>query len=544
MDEYTENTANTRTEENMTAGYGAQEEKNDGVMQEEPAAAYTDYYADGTSVIRTNGTQPVYGQNAGRTEQTDPMPAYTQSTQPQSRPDPVSGYTQNPRPDRQPQYQSYHFDEEWSRRQVDPQPMQRKKNGGDGSFLKKLLLSAAVAVVFGVIAGLCFLGVTALGRASLKNSFAEEHGSEVVPAPTEAPKVTAGTSENVPQAVITPSDQVTGSVADVAESSMPALVSITNLSTQQYYSFFGQSGTYENESAGSGIIVGETDTELLIATNDHVIADADTLTICFVDGEAVPGVVKGADHVNDLAIVAVAIEDIPEETLTKIRIIPIGDSDALRIGDQVVAIGNALGFGQSVSGGYVSALNRTVVVEGEEHVLLQTDAAINPGNSGGALLNMQGELIGINEVKYVAEDTEGIGYAIPISFAKPILDELMNKETRRRVAEEDSGYLGIKCITVTEQYSQALNIPVGAYVDSVEQGGAAEKAGIRARDIITAIDGYAVTSTTDLLGELRYYAAGETIPVTVARLGSNNEYEEIELTITLGKRPAENKAED
>ena len=153
MDEYTENTANTRTEENMTAGYGAQEEKNDGVMQEEPAAAYTDYYADGTPVIRTNGTQPVYGQNAGRTEQTDPMPAYTQSTQPQSRPDPVSGYTQNPRPDRQPQYQSYHFDEEWSRRQVDPQPMQRKK-GGDGGFLKKLLLSAAVAAVFGVIAGL------------------------------------------------------------------------------------------------------------------------------------------------------------------------------------------------------------------------------------------------------------------------------------------------------------------------------------------------------------------------------------------------------
>ena len=468
-----------------------------------PKAPVQDYYADGTPV-RPEG----HGVNRGQ----------------------------------QPPLKQYQFGSEWQQRQIAPQPYGKnpKKNGKSG-----IIAAIVIALTIGILGGAVFAAVRTLSSHVMSaDEFAQP--SEEIELPETQPEesIQEAAPTLTPAAPTEPETQqkaVTGdmSVADVAEMSMPAMVSITTISVQQVYSFFGQSEYREVPSAGSGIIVGQTETELLVATNDHVISGAKELSVVFVDEEVVEGVVKGTDEKNDLAIVAVNLEDIKEETKGKIRVISIGDSDEVRIGEEVVAIGNALGFGQSVSAGVVSAINRTVTLEDGDHVLMQTDAAINPGNSGGALLNMRGELIGINEIKYVSEDTEGIGYAIPITFAKPILDELMNRETRTKVKEGESGYLGITCITVTEEYASAYRIPIGVFVDTVQENEAAAKAGVQPRDIITKIDGIAVTTSQGLVEQLKYYAAGETVTLTVSRLMEDNEYKEIELEVTLGKRPAD-----
>ena len=451
----------------------------------------------------------------------------------------------------QPHYSPYRFDSEWQRKQIAPTPYRenREKKKGERSFGKKIGICAFFAILFGLAAGLVFAGMRQIGTwmEGRKETVIPEERTEAAPEEEKsAPKVAQAGSEKKDEAdddvrTVTPSD-VAGAgntVADVAEITMPAMVAITKMSVQQVYSFFGESTTYEVPSAGTGIIVGQTDDELLIATNEHVISKNESLSVCFVDDTAVEAYVKGEDSKNDLAIVSVALSDIPEDTLDAIRIITIGDSDAMRIGEQVVAIGNALGYGQSVSAGVISALNREVTVDDVTHTLMQTDAAINPGNSGGALLNMNGELIGINEVKYVSEAAEGIGYAIPITQAMPILNELMNRETRTKVPEGEGGFLGITCNTVTEQYSSALNIPVGAYVESVTEGGAADKAGIMTRDIITGIEEYDVSSADDLVTQLKYYRAGDTVTLKVARINASNEYEEISVDVKLGKRPAD-----
>lgn len=437
-------------------------------------------------------------------------------------------------------YREYRFGPEWQKKQTAPQPYQKNpKSNRNG-----IIAACAVALAVGLLGGAVFAGIRSLGSWALgPQQFAEP--SEELDLPEE-PEVKQASPTLIPAVPDTTEGNITSSadgqlsVADVAEMTMPAMVSISTMSVQQVYSFFGQVENREVPGAASGIIVGETEKELLIATNDHVIAGARQLSVCFVDEEVVEAVVKGTDAENDLAIVAVQLEDIKDETKEAIRVIRIGDSDQVRIGEEVVAIGNALGFGQSVSSGVISALNRTVVVDdGSEHVLMQTDAAINPGNSGGALLNRKGELIGINEVKYVAEDTEGIGYAIPITVAKPILDELMNRETRTKVKEGESGYLGITCITVTEESSKSYRIPMGVFVDTVTEGSAAEKAGILPRDIITKIEDYSVSTSNELVEELSYYAAGETVTLTISRLGINGEYEETEIEVTLDRRPAD-----
>ncbi len=338
-------------------------------------------------------------------------------------------------------------------------------------------------------------------------------------------------------------------VADIAENTMPAMVAITNTSVEKVRNFFyGGMQDYESVSKGTGVIVGQNDKEILIATNAHVVNNADSISVTFVDEKTVEGEIKGSDTRNDLAVVAVQIADISADTLSKIKFVEIGDSDAAKVGEQVVAIGNALGYGQSVSSGYLSAKNRGIETvetqngqpeEGQDETagLLQTDAAINPGNSGGALLNMQGQLIGINSAKYAETSVEGMGFAIPINTAAPILENMMNRETRVKVSSENAAYFGITCLSVSEEAAQYYHIPEGVYVQEVVQGGAADKAGIKQGDIITAIDDQEITSDEELTGTLAYYAAGDKAVVTIARAGAGGKYEDVKVEITFDKRP-------
>ena len=333
-------------------------------------------------------------------------------------------------------------------------------------------------------------------------------------------------------------------VADVAEDVMPSIVSITNKSVQEVQDWFSrQTYQMESESAGSGIIIGENDTELLICTNNHVVEDSDTLTVTVIDDESYEAQVKGTDKENDLAVVAVKLDDISDDTRSKIKIAKYGDSDSLRVGEQVVAIGNALGYGQSVTTGIVSALNRDITAseDGSEDSattyqdLIQTDAAINPGNSGGALLNMNGEVIGINSAKASESGVEGMGYAIPISKAMPILENLMSKQTRSKVDEDKIGYLGINGQGVSDQAVQLYNVPAGVYVTKVQSGSPADKAGLREGDIITKFDGTEVSDMSDLQERLQYYSAGETVELTI-QTNKDGAYAEKTLEITLGSR--------
>ena len=402
-------------------------------------------------------------------------------------------------------------------------------------FLGRLLSAAVLAVVFGGIAAAVFLGTLKLTGFSLPEKQEAQETTQNVP--TQIPVL--GNSENNVTAGKSDVSSAAGeelTVPQVVELCMPSMVSITNTSISQYYDFFGGQNSRENVSAGSGIIVGETDTELLIATNNHVITNSSEITVTFIDEEAIAGTVKGTDADNDLAIVAVKLDDIGEETKNAIRVVTIGDSDSLAVGESVVAIGNALGYGQSVSRGVISALGREVTVDGMAHQLIQTDASINPGNSGGALLNMRGELIGINEIKYVNTDVEGVGYAIPMATAKPILESLGSKSARSVVDDDQASYIGIMCIDVPGYYVQS-GYPAGVYVSEVTKGGPAEKAGVREGDIITAMDGISISSTSQLITYLKYYAAGEEIDFSISRLNEDETaFEKEKITITLGNR--------
>ncbi|MDD3338033.1 MAG: trypsin-like peptidase domain-containing protein [Lachnospiraceae bacterium] len=414
-----------------------------------------------------------------------------------------------------------------------PAPKKPKKKGGMG---KKFGTCIALALTFGLVSGLMFMGVTTVGNKLSGNNTQTESTSNTTPKVGTASTATTDESAEAQTTSTTATDSGEYTVAQVSANSMPAMVAITNVSVQQVQSMFGY-GTqdYQSESAGSGIIVDQNDKELLIATNNHVVSGADTITVCFVDNQAVEGQIKGTDADNDLAIVAVQIADIPEETLNAIKVIQLGESDSLELGQQVVAIGNALGYGQSVTSGYVSALDREVTVDNVTSSLIQIDAAINPGNSGGALLNMKGELIGINAVKYAASGVEGMGYAIPISTASPILTNLMSQETRYKVADDQASYLGINCKNIASEYAEMYGTPVGIYVDSVVENGPSANAGIQKGDIITKIDGTSVTSYEELTGRLEYYAAGEKVDIVISR-ANGGKYEEQTVTVTLGNK--------
>lgn len=321
---------------------------------------------------------------------------------------------------------------------------------------------------------------------------------------------------------------------------MPSVVSITNLSVQEVQSFFFGTQQYESESNGSGIIIGKNDTELLIVTNNHVIEGNKMLTITFVDEESVEAVVKGTDADIDIAVVSVKIADMKQETLEKIKVAALGDSDALIVGEPTIAIGNALGYGQSVTSGIVSALERKL--EGLDTELIQTDAAINPGNSGGALLNIRGEVIGINTAKMAANAVEGMGYAIPISEVKEIIEEMMNRETREKVNEKNKGVLGIMCVDVDEMAVKYYNMPAGAYINEVVEGGAADKAGISKGSIVTKFDKTSVNSSTALVDLMAYYKAGETVEIEIAVPNMYGEYEKKTVEVTLEKVATEEKS--
>ena len=328
-------------------------------------------------------------------------------------------------------------------------------------------------------------------------------------------------------------------VADIAENAMPTIVAITNKSVQEVQSFYrGRTFQYESESCGSGIIVGENDTELLICTNNHVVEGARELTVSFIDESSYQAQIKGTDPSNDLAVVAVNLEDIDQDTLSQIKIAKLGDSDEMRVGEQVVAIGNALGYGQSVTTGIVSAKDRTIDVQEGRSIysyedLIQTDAAINPGNSGGALLNMNGELIGINSAKASSSGVEGMGYAIPVSKAQPILEKLMNRETRNMVDEDEAAYMGISGEGVSSEAVQLYNVPAGIYLTQVAEDSPAAKAGLQVGDIITAFDDVQVITMDELKDRLQYYKGGETVEMTV-QSAANGAYTEKTVSITLG----------
>ena len=524
-------------------------------------------------------TETVFEDNASKPEETTNESAVTQ--EPENAPTP-----ENPIYARayQPHEQQESTKEEWYQEAQQEQKQQQsynayqftapeskkpnrsgKKLNGQG---RKFGTVVATAVVFGLVASAVFQGTNYVGS---KLNPQGKKSVQVQSTQTISQNKSSDSEESA-----SANAEGTSSVSQVAKNAMPSIVSIVGVSVQeipQIYQYFGYGQQQETQSSGSGIIVGQNDTELLIATNNHVVSGTNSLTVCFTnqDGSAVTGngdvektsaegesgstnqdgqdssldevqsgavsaQIKGTDADNDLAVISVKLEDIPEDVLSEIKVATIGDSDSLQMGEQVVAIGNALGYGQSVTSGYVSALNRQVSSDDTDGTFIQTDAAINPGNSGGALLNMKGELIGINSAKIASDEVEGMGFAIPISKAEPILDEMMNQETRYKVEDEDkAAYIGITCENVTSDVNQMYGIPQGVYVDTVVEGGPAEEAGIKKGDVITKIDGTAIDAYKDLVDRLEYYEAGETVELEVYR-AQDGEYNAQKISVTLGAK--------
>ena len=408
-------------------------------------------------------------------------------------------------------------------------------------FLKKTVQILAGGAAFGFAAALVFVGtMKATGVDAALKQLQTASDTNVIEAASQADVAKEDDVISQSQSVVTAqnmSQKQTGTgIPAIVENSMPFIVSITNVGVEEVVSMFG---TYEYEATGvgSGIIIGQNEEELLIATNNHVVAGSNELSVCFQDDEdmVVEAKIKGTDVSNDLAIVAVKMNDLTPEIKAAIAIAKLGDSDGLEVGDQVIAIGNSLGYGQSVTTGIVSAKDREVTIDGVTARLIQTDAAINPGNSGGALLNMNGEVIGINSSKFASTKVEGMGYAIPISTAQPILEELMQRQTRDLVDEKDQGILGITCQNVSKELSQMYNIPVGVYVLGTEKGSGAEAAGIRERDVVIAFDGISISNYNELKSTLRYYKVGETVEVTIMRTDENGQYKEERVSVTLSK---------
>lgn len=392
--------------------------------------------------------------------------------------------------------------------------------------IKKGSKFAAMALAFGVLASTAFQGSNYL--------YNKANGGTVTATDKAELNIASAVSSSSTDAAGTDTDS-SASVSTIAEAAMPSLVAITNKSVQEMQSMFGQTQAYESESSGSGIIIGKTDTELLMVTNNHVVSGAQDLSVGFVDESVAEAAVRGTDADHDIAVIAVKLSDLSEDTLSAIKVIEIGSSSNLEVGEQVVAIGNALGYGQSVTTGIVSALNREVTIDNTANTLIQTDAAINPGNSGGALLNMSGQLVGINSAKYSDTSVEGMGYAIPVDDVVDIIENLMNRQVRtEKAAEGERGFLGISGQDVTSEVSQAYDMPKGVYITSVETGSAAEQVGLQKGDIITKFDGTSVSALADLKEQLAYYKTGEQVEITYSTR-ENGQYAEKTATVTLGQ---------
>lgn len=399
--------------------------------------------------------------------------------------------------------------------------------------MPKAVAVTGLALMFGVVSSATFLTTNYVGTKVLKLGTTQKSTST-----TSTSAVTSNASLTKTSSV------VTSDVSSVVENVMPSIVSITNMSVQEVQNYFGGTSKQESESAGTGIIISQNDSELLVVTNNHVVAGSDTLTVTFADGNSVEANIKGTDSEYDVAVVAVPLDSISEDTKKAISVATLGDSTELKVGEPAIAIGNALGYGQSVTTGVISALNRSVSetdqTTGETTEssvkLIQTDAAINPGNSGGALVNASGEVIGINSSKLVGDSVEGVGYAIPISDVSDLIENLMNQETKTKVAEADQGAIGITGMSVSTEYSQQLNMPEGVYVSEVTKGGGAEKAGMTRGCIITGINGTTVSSMDDLQEQRQYYAKGDEVELTIQVPQSNGEYQEQSVNVTLGAK--------
>jgi serine protease Do len=424
-----------------------------------------------------------------------------------------------------PHYQEYQYHRA-PEQNVFQEEIKHKKKGG---FAKKAAGLVGGALVFGVVAGSTMVGINWAAGAYGSKSSVEISQAETIP---------SSTNESGVQAANTSSVTAANDVSAIVDKAMPSVVAITSKMVYESQTWFGPMQR-EGVGSGSGIVVGKNDDELLIVTNNHVVQGAEELKVTFIDEVAVDASIKGTDADSDLAVIAVPLKNISSDTLSKIAIASLGTSDNLKVGQGVVAIGNALGYGQSVTVGYVSALDRSVQTEdGTSRDLLQTDAAINPGNSGGALLNMRGEVVGINSAKYSSTEVEGMGYAIPISKAQDIIDTLMTRKTRTQVTDENQGYLGIQCKNIDSVTSQQLGMPQGVFIYKIVEGGAASKSDLREKDIITQFDGQGIKTYDDLTNMLKYYEGGTTVSLTVQSL-ENGQYVERNVDITLGNRPAE-----
>lgn len=380
--------------------------------------------------------------------------------------------------------------------------------------IPKLVKNLFLALLLGSVGGSAFAGTNYLVSNLLEPDKKEE-------------KTTSVSSTQL----TTSNSSVTSDVSQIVDNTMPSIVSITNMSVQQVQNFFGGVREYESESAGSGFIIAQTDTELLIVSNNHVVEGSKTLTVTFHDESSVEALIKGTDAARDLAVIAVPLDNIDNKTLSTIKIATLGDSNTLKVGEPTIAIGNALGYGQSVTSGIVSANQRSI--EGFDGVYIQTDAAINPGNSGGALLNINGEVIGINSAKIASSSVEGMGFAIPISEAMDIIQPLMNRETRSKVPEAERGYIGIQGYDVSAESAKMYNMPVGVYIAEVVDGGGAQKAGLSKGMILTKFEGITVTDMDSLKEQLTYYRYGEKVEITVQVPANGVEYEEQVFTVEL-----------
>lgn len=423
---------------------------------------------------------------------------------------------------------NYHYSGGQPGSQPEQNPPKKEKKGRKGT--PKAVAVTGFAILFGIVSSGVFLTSNIIGSRILGLNSSSESTS------ASSDKVSSGTALSKSSSV------VTSDVSEVVDKVMPSIVSITNMSVEEVQSFFG--GTYQRQSegAGTGIIIGKNDSELLIVTNNHVVEGSETLTVTFIDGASVDADIKGTDSAYDIAVIAVPLKSLSDDTLDAVAVATLGDSTQLKVGEPAIAIGNALGYGQSVTVGVISALDRSVATTDSQTgettensvKLIQTDAAINGGNSGGALVNVNGEVIGINSAKLIGESVEGIGYAIPISDVADLIQNLMNQDTKTKVDEADRGMIGIKGISVSDAFSQQIDMPAGVYVTEVTSGGGADRAGMTKGCIITAINGSSVDSMEALQGQLEYYAKGDTVTLTIQIPQTNGEYEENTVDVTLG----------
>lgn len=419
-------------------------------------------------------------------------------------------------------------DQNYTESKQEPENRRPKKNG------RKVVTVVCAGMVFGLVASVTFQASNYMVERVLGKSERT----------TSTTKNTSSSSTNVNSTKLTQTKStVTSDISEIVENAMPSVVSITNISVQQVQSFFQGTQEYESQSSGSGIIIGKNDSELLVVSNNHVVSGSDTLTVTFINNTSVEAQIKGTDPDKDLAVVAVPLDKIDEDTMSQIAVATLGDSSELKVGEPVIAIGNALGYGQSVTNGIVSAKDRTLSSsnpegETEENSVkyIQTNAAINPGNSGGALLNMNGEVIGINTAKVADSAVEGMGYAIPVSDVSDIIEDLMNRTTRTKVNEGEQGQLGITGFDAAEENAAMYGMPKGVYISKVAGGSGAEKAGLTKGSIIVEFDGTAIDSMATLQERLQYYKAGETVSVTVRVPSATGEYTENTVDVTLGER--------